>query len=107
MEMDRVAETGIQEQVIMEICEIAKRCQVDKVLLFGSRARGDFKRTSDIDLAATGGDLTGGDFLRFALDVEEETSTLLEFDIVDLDRCMQQALRDSIEKEGRVIFEKV
>lgn len=102
MEMDRVAETGIREQVIMEICEIAKRCQVDKVLLFGSRARGDFKRTSDIDLAAT-----GGDFLRFALDVEEETSTLLEFDIVDLDRCMQQALRDSIEKEGRVIFEKV
>ena len=102
MEMDRVAETGIREQVIVEICEIAKRCQVDKVLLFGSRARGDFKRTSDIDLA-----VTGGDFLRFALDVEEETSTLLEFDIVDLDRCMQQELRDSIEKEGRVIYEKV
>ena len=102
MEMDKVSEPGIREQVIVEICEIAKRCQVDKVLLFGSRARGDFKRTSDIDLA-----VTGGDFLRFALDVEEETSTLLEFDIVDLDRCMQQALRDSIEKEGRVIFEKV
>lgn len=102
MEMDRVAETGIRELVIMEICEIAKRCQVDKVLLFGSRARGDFKRTSDIDLA-----VAGGDFLRFALDVEEETSTLLEFDIVDLDRCMQQELRDSIEKEGRVIYEKV
>ena len=90
MEMDRVAETGIREQVIMEICEIAKRCQVDKV------------RTSDIDLA-----VAGGDFLRFALDVEEETSTLLEFDIVDLNRCMQQELRDSIEKEGRVIYEKV
>ncbi len=102
MEMDRVAETGIRELVIMEICEIAKRCQVDKVLLFGSRARGDFKRTSDIDLA-----VAGGDFLRFALDVEEETSTLLEFDIVDLNRCMQQELRDSIEKEGRVIYEKV
>ena len=102
MEMDRVAETGIRELVIIEICEIAKRCQVDKVLLFGSRARGDFKRTSDIDLAAA-----GGDFLRFALDVEEETSTLLEFDIVDLNRCMQQELRDSIEKEGRVIYEKV
>ena len=102
MEMDRVAETGIREQVIMEICEIAKRCQVDKVLLFGSRARGDFKRTSDIDLA-----VAGGDFLRVALDVEEETSTLLEFDIVDLNRCMQQELRDSIEKEGRVIYEKV
>lgn len=35
---------------------------------FGSRARGDFKRTSDIDLA-----VSGGDFCRFALDVDEET----------------------------------
>ncbi len=45
-----------------------------KVILFGSRARGDFRRTSDIDLA-----VTGGDFDRFALDVEEETTTLLEY----------------------------
>ncbi len=33
-----------------------------------ARARGDFKRTSDIDLA-----VSGGDFCRFALDVDEET----------------------------------
>ena len=37
------------------------------MILFGSRARGDFKRTSDIDIAAS-----GGDFDRFALDVDEE-----------------------------------
>ena len=38
------------------------------IILFGTRARGDFKRTSDIDLA-----VSGGDFCRFALDVDEET----------------------------------
>ena len=43
----------------------------------------------------------------FALDVDEETSTLLEYDIVSLDRCMQAELRDSIEKEGKVIYEKI
>ena len=64
--------------------------------------RGDFKRTSDIDIAAS-----GGDFDRFALDVDEETSTLLEFDIVDLDRDMQDALRESIRREGKILFEKV
>ncbi|MFR5152466.1 MAG: nucleotidyltransferase domain-containing protein [Ruminococcus sp.] len=26
------------------------------IILFGARARGDFKRTSDIDLAVSGGD---------------------------------------------------
>ena len=69
--------------------------------MFGSRARGDFRRTSDIDLA-----VSGGDFNRFALDVDEETSTLLEYDIVNLDTEMQDELRESIEKEGRVLYEK-
>jgi predicted nucleotidyltransferase len=72
------------------------------VILFGSRARGDFKKTSDIDIA-----VEGGNFARFALDVEEETSTLLEFDIVDMERDMQEELRKSIETEGKVIYEKI
>ena len=95
-------DNGIKEEVIKEICNIAKRHDVKKVVLFGSRARGDYHRTSDIDLA-----VTGGEFYRFALDVEEETSTLLEYDIVSLDRKMQPELKDSIEKEGRVLYEKV
>jgi len=51
--------------------------------------------------------VTGGDFARFALDVDEETSTLLEYDIVNLDRDMQDELRESIEKEGRILYEKI
>lgn len=93
--------TGIREQVIKETIDFAKKYDVEKVLLFGSRARGDFKRTSDIDLA-----VSGGDFDRFALDVDEETTTLLMFDIIDLDREMQPELRESIEKEGVVLYEE-
>ena len=51
--------------------------------------------------------VSGGDFNRFALDVDEETSTLLEYDIVNLDTEMQDELRESIEKEGRVLYEKI
>lgn len=85
-----------------EIRSLAQKHGVNKVILFGSRARGDYRRTSDIDLA-----VTGGEFERFALDVNEETSTLLEFDIINLDREMQKELRDSISREGKVIYEKV
>lgn len=94
--------TGIQPQVIEEIRSLASKYQIHRVILFGSRARGDFKRTSDIDLA-----VEGGDFDHFALDVSEETSTLLKFDIVDLDRDVQQELLDSIRREGRLIYEKI
>ena len=94
--------TGIRDQVIEEIRILAEKYQIEKIYLFGSRARGDYHRTSDIDLA-----VSGGDFDRFALDVDEETSTLLRFDIFDLNRSVQQELLDAIEKEGRVLYEKV
>ena len=105
--MDKIIieQTGIKQQVINEICELAQKYNVEQVLLFGSRSRGDYKRTSDIDLAVRGGDID-----RFALDVEEETTTLLEYDIVDMsremqDEPMQPELLESIQKEGKIIYE--
>ena len=84
--------SGIHQKVLEEICTFAKQYDIEKVILFGSRARGDFHRTSDIDLAVIGGDVA-----RFALDVDEETTTLLKYDIVDLNGVVQSELRQSIE----------
>ena len=42
-------DTGIKPQVMEEIRELARKYDIEKVVLFGSRARGDFRRTSDID----------------------------------------------------------
>ena len=94
-------ETGIRPQVIEEIQKIARDNGVKKVVMFGSRARGDYKRTSDIDLA-----VFGGDTARFALDIED-TSTLLEYDIVDMGREPQEELQESIRREGMVIYEEI
>ena len=52
-------DSGIKPVVIREICELAKKYNVDRVVLFGSRARGDYKRVSDIDLAVIGGNFAG------------------------------------------------
>ncbi len=95
-------ETGIKPIVIDEIQKLAEKYNISRVILFGSRARGDYRRTSDIDLAVIGGDIP-----RFALNVDEETSTLLKYDIVNLDGSIQEELLESIEKEGKVIYEKV
>ena len=92
---------GISEAVIREITEIAKRNQIQEIILFGSRARGDYNRTSDIDLAVTGGNISG-----FAVSIEEETSTLLEYDIVDLDKPVSEELLKSIREEGKILYEK-
>lgn len=94
--------TGIKPQVLSEIKEYAVKYNISKVILFGSRARGDYYRASDIDLAVCGGDVTG-----FTLDVRENTSTLLEFDVVDLSQNLQEKFLASIHREGIVLYEKV
>lgn len=96
------ARFGISPEAVSQIRKIARRHNVSRLLLFGSRARGDFKRTSDIDLA-----VEGGDFAAFALDVEEETSTLLEFDFVDLNSTVQAELLEEIYRDGKLIYEKI
>ena len=97
-----MTEQTLSMRVREDICRLARAHGLTKVILFGSRARGDCHRTSDIDLAVLGGNTAA-----FSLDVEEDTWTLLRFDVVDLARPMQAALRESIEKEGIIIYEKV
>lgn len=94
--------TGIREEVFRELCGLAEDCRVNQVILFGSRARGDYNRTSDIDLA-----VSGGDVVRFSLEVEEVISTLLSFDVVNLNGTVQEELLKSIGKEGKVLYEEI
>ena len=93
---------GLRDELIHEIVELAKKYDLTSVPLFGSRARGDYRERSDIDLA-----VSGGDFNRFALDVDEETSTLLMFDIVNLDGSVQPELLENIRREGKQLYAKI
>ena len=93
---------GLRDELLREIIELAKKYDLTSVTLFGSRARGDYRERSDIDLA-----VSGGDFDRFALDVDEETSTLLMFDIVNLDGAVQPELLENIRREGKQLYAKI
>ena len=93
---------GIDDSIEQDIISIAIKNDIKKLILFGSRARGDFKRTSDIDLAVEGGNISA-----FAVQVDEEVSILLEFDIVNLDGRVQKELLESIRREGVLLYEKI
>ena len=88
---------NLPEKVKDKIIELAKKHGVKKVILFGSRARGD------IDLA-----ISGGDRVRFTLDVDESdiVPTLLMFDVVDLDESCNEDLLESIKRDGVVLYEE-
>ena len=50
---------NIPERVLRDISVFAKKYSINKVILFGSRARGDNTERSDIDIAVYGGDQLG------------------------------------------------
>lgn len=84
------------------IIKLAEKYGINKIILFGSRARGDNRDRSDIDLAVSGGNIT-----EFTLDTEEEIDTLLMFDVVNLDKYVQPELIAEIERDGVIIYEKI
>ena len=83
--------TGIRLQVIDQLRMLAEQYGLSLLILFGSRARGDFRRDSDIDLAASGGDVA-----LFRLAAEEETDTLLQYDVLDLNALIETVIREYI-----------
>ena len=91
----------IPERVLQEILQFARDAGVERLVLFGSRARGTHSERSDIDLA-----VYGGDFDAFYFRVQEETESLLEFDLIDMHRKVSPSLLEDIERERIEIYEK-
>lgn len=92
----------LEQNIRNEIIALAKKYCIEKVILFGSRARGDNKERSDIDLAVAGGNVT-----EFRLAVDDEIRTLLMFDVVNLDEPVQKPLLQAIQNEGVILYEKI
>lgn len=79
--------------------------EIEKVILFGSRARGDCRETSDIDLAV----FTSGKLFKNKLLFTEQMDrldTLLKVDLVFVSDTTDMALLKNILKDGKVIMEK-
>ena len=93
---------NIEKRIVNEIISLAQKTNIQKIILFGSRARGDNKERSDIDLAVSGGDIA-----YFSTEIDEYVDTLLMFDVVNLDGVVQPELLESIKKEGVMLYEKV
>lgn len=76
------------------------RDQLHRVRLFGSRARGDYRVTSDVDLAIE----NDQDIRNSLLEEFEQSNLPYTFDIVLYDHQMNEKLRDAIDREGKLLF---
>lgn len=91
----------LSKRLVNEICRFGKEASIDRIILFGSRARGDNTERSDVDLA-----VYGGDFDSFYWNIKENVHSLLMFDVVRIDEKVSQDLKNEIERDGVVLYEK-
>lgn len=85
--------------MIIQVAELCKNHKADKVILFGSRAKGTERERSDIDIAVAG-------VHNFAV-LEEEVDllpTLYTVDLMNMDTCGNDLLLEDIEQYGRKIY---
>lgn len=96
---------NIPADVLTELISLFERnTAIDKVEVFGSRARGDHTPKSDIDLAIYSKTISKEAFKLLQLELSE-LPIFYYIDSVHFENATQ-ALRDNIKKDGIVIFTK-
>ncbi len=97
---------GLPQRAMDEMHAIfAKHGKIKKVVLYGSRAMGNYKNGSDIDLTMCGSALTFDDLNNIAGELEESSIPYLVdlsiFDVLD-----HAKLKDHIKRHGRVFYDR-
>ena len=95
---------GIPDDLLACIVSLlSHNVQVKKAIVFGSRAKGNYKHNSDIDIAIVGGnDLL---FCEGILDELNQLPTLLNFDVIAYEAIKNAELKEHIDRVGVVIYE--
>ena len=97
---------GLPESAIARICAVfAAHPEIEKAVLYGSRAKGNFKPGSDIDLTLYGSGLTHA----LLLDLLVELDDLLLPWMIDLSlfaSLNHPALQEHIERVGKVFYQR-
>ncbi len=91
------------EKIYNLIRELGEKYNCSKITLFGSRARGDNRHNSDIDLAIYGLDKSKQAFFWYDID---DLPTLIKFDLVYISENTDKSLLENIDKDGVVIYEQ-
>ncbi len=93
----------LPEKIVKSLDEIFNSFEsIERVILFGSRARKENKKSSDIDLAIYGVDEEKVKIINRI----DEINTLYSFDIIFVDNETSDKLLQQIKKDGVIIYNR-
>lgn len=93
------------KQILQELVDIiSENKHVEKIILFGSRARGDAEDKSDIDIAIVCPGITDRAWIDLCENIEN-AHTLLEINVIKFDTAGKK-LQNKILQEGKILYEQ-
>ena len=103
---EAVKRFGLKEATINKIIAVfAKYTQIDKILLYGSRAKGNYRNGSDIDLTLIGDQLNYSQLSGIESDIDD-LFLPYSFDISIFKDIDNPDLVEHINRVGVVLYEK-
>lgn len=93
---------GLNSEELSLICEVFTNCSIEKGVVFGSRAKGNYRKNSDIDIALFGKtDFFESERIRFELN---ELPLPYKFDVILYSDIKNQELKKHIDRIGITIY---
>ncbi|MBO7128900.1 MAG: nucleotidyltransferase domain-containing protein [Prevotella sp.] len=96
---------GLSDTVIKELQDVFRRyANIEKVLIFGSRSKGNYRAGSDIDLAVIGKDIDYNLLLSILCEIDD-LELLYSVDLLDYQKKKGTPIGDHIDRVGQVFYE--
>lgn len=100
--------SGLKAEELNNIISILKEeHKIESAYLFGSRAKGNYRQGSDVDIVLKGKLLDHNIINRISYILNEETLMPYRFDIVNFDKIKNLELLSHINRNGKLIFSKL
>jgi len=98
---------GIPEKILEIILSGLKQfSEIEKAVIFGSRATGNYKNGSDIDIAIFGTNVTFNTVARLHGILNEQAPIPYFVDIIDFNSINNEELKKHIEDHGVTFYER-
>lgn len=95
---------GLSDTVIKELQGVFRRhANIKKVLIFGSRSKGNYRSGSDIDLAVIGDHIDHHLLLSVLCEIED-LELLYSVDLIDYEKKVGTPIGDHIDRVGQVFY---
>ncbi len=99
---------GLKDADISTIQSVLQQFpEVQSALIFGSRAKGNYRRGSDVDIAVKGEALSYRIILSITAELNEETLLPYHFDVLNYHTIDNQNLVDHIDRVGKIFYEQM